>query len=252
MNNKKEYFGYNEEKILNLRSLIHRKLYNAYKKQIYSYIDFIINNDDISLYFSLPQINENNLNKNTKKKSLILNTIFIESLAYGNTLNSINVKDCNNQTHRSCAPAFMMNLILNLFMIIDKPNNILLDNILVNEDEKKLKIIQEPPSIRSQNERFNKFFLESNNFETLNSESTTYLNFCDVVFKFIDNNFRKFDSNYKFDGLSYTILNKNNEPDLRETMYVYIDAAFNIISFLKDNYKTEKYLATVTNRRTVI
>jgi len=213
MNKKKEYFGYNEEKIINLRSLLHRKSYDAYKKQLYSYIDFIINNDNVSLYFSLPQINEENLNKNTKKKILIINTIFIESLTYGNTLNLIKVKDCKNQTHRSCAPAFMMNLILNLFMIIDKPNNILLDNILVNEDEKKLKLVQEPPSIRSQNERFNKLFLKSYNFKKINRESTNYLDFCDVVFKFIDNNFRKFDSKYKFDGLSYTILNENNEID---------------------------------------
>lgn len=252
MNNKKEYFGYNEEKILNLRSLLHKNDYNTYKKQIYSYIDFIINNDDISLYFSLPQISETNLNKNSKQKTLIINTIFIEALAYGNTLSSIKVKDCKNQTHRSCAPAFMMNLILNLFMIINNPNNILLDNILVNEYENNLKLVQEPPSIRSQNERFNEFFLKSYKFQKLNSESITYLNFCDVVFKFIDNNFRKFDSKYKFDGLSYTILNSNNEPDLRETMYIYLDTAFNIISFLKDNYKTEKYLATLTNRRTLI
>lgn len=244
MNNEKEYFDYNEEKILILRSLLHRNEYDNYKEQLYSYIDFIINNDDISLYFSLPQINETNLNKNSKQKSLIINTIFIEALAYGNTLNSINVKDCKNQTHRSCAPAFMMNLILNIFMIINNPNNVLLDNILVNEQERNLKLVQEPPSIRSQNKNFKIFFLKSYKFQKLNSESITYLNFCDVVFKFIDNNFRKFDSKYKFDGLSYTILNDKNEPDLRETMYVYLDAAFNIISFLKDNYKTEKYLAT--------
>ena len=68
-------------------------------------------------------------------------------------------------------------------------------------------IVQEPPSIRSQNERFNKLFLKSYNFKKINRESTNYLDFCDVVFKFIDNNFRKFDSKYKFDGLSYTILN---------------------------------------------
>lgn len=230
MTEKNSYFGLTEKGIIKMRSLIHndRLLPFSYQKELYNYIDYILANDNNSLFNILPRVGNN-------EPSLILSLINLYDFVYGDTLNNVVIKKCKSKPRKKCGPTFMMNLIGNIFLLIQEPNVELLKAILQKEKELNSKLIQEPPSIRSQNLEFTSIFV--NNKVKYNE---SFLLFNDIVFKMIDNIYRNVESQYKFDGLSYTILNQENQPDLRKTMFVYLDVAFNIISYLHDFYKTEK------------
>lgn len=230
----KSYFGLTERGILKMRSFIHKDTLNPhkYKQELYNYVDYILANDNYSLYHALPRIDDNNPN-------IIKAVLSLYDFTYHNSLNDVAIKGCKIKPKNVCAPTFMMNLIGNVFSLIKNPKNDTLKTILEREKENNSKLVQEPPSIRSQNKEFVEIF--SN---ILTPENEAFFNFNDVVFRYIDVYFRHFDSPYKFDGLTYTILNTNNQADLRETMFVYLDVAFNIISYLYDNYKTEKAVIT--------
>jgi len=226
----KEYFGLSQGGIIKMRSLIHRNTINPYKykQELYNYIDYILANDVNSLYYALPRVDDN-------KQSMIKAIMSLYNFTYHNSLNTVNITGCKVKPKNVCAPTFMMNLIGNVFTLIKNPKNDILKDILQREKQENIKLVQEPPSIRSQNQIFSVIFSK-----IYSPENEAFFNFNDVVFKYIDLYFRTFNSPFKFDGLTYTILDNNNQHDLRETMYIYLDVAFNLISYLHDNYKTEK------------
>lgn len=230
MTGKKSYFGLTERGILKMRSLIHneRLLPMSYHKELYNYIDFILTNDNESLFNTLPRVGDN-------EPSLIVSLLNLYNFTYGDTLNNVVINNCKSKPKKKCGPTFMLNLIGNIFLLIKNPKIDILEAILQNEKDMNSKLLQEPPSIRSQNDNFISIFINSKV-----KQKKSFLLFNDVVFKMIDAIYRKVDSRYKFDGISYTVLNEENQPDLRQTMFVYLDSAFNTISYLYDFYKTEK------------
>ena len=236
------YFGLTEMGILKMRSLIHNNndknvLQRSYEKELYRYIDNILETDNESLFNTLPRVGDN-------EQSLIVSLINVYHFAYGDTLNDVVIKECKSKPMEICGPTFMMNLIGNIFLLVQEPKIDLMKSILQNEKELNNKLFQDPPSIRSQNAEFTSIFVSDKL-----RYNEPFLLFNDLVFKYIDKYFRNKNSKYKFDGLTYTILTQKNQPDLRETMFVYLDVAFYIISFLYDFYKREKSSKTPRSRQ---
>ena len=203
----KSYYGMTEMEIIASRSLLYKSRVTpySYKKQLNKYIDTILTEESelepSNLYYhTLPRLKY----KVPGKTNIITQLLHLYEEKYGNSLDDVVLKECKIKTKKSCAPGIMMNIIGNIYGIIS-------------------------------------------------NQKISFFKFNNMIFNFI-NTYNPWDINkynFKIETVydendqpimvqRYTILDKNNNPDLKKTIYVYLNAAFNIISYLYDNYKTEQ------------